>query len=94
VGLAPTHPAKDFGFKDRCVYCSAMRAQRKNMLRNAMAQEDYAMGGSTTKQDQTNRFRETARDLGADESDAALDRIMGKLDLRKKPEPEPAPDKK
>jgi len=36
---------------------------------------------------QLDRFREAARDLGADESDDALDRIMGKLDLTKKPEP-------
>jgi hypothetical protein len=37
---------------------------------------------------QAARFREAARDLGADESDDALDRIIGKLDLKKKPEPE------
>lgn len=38
--------------------------------------------------DQSERFKETARDIGADESDDALDRIMGKIDLKKKPEPE------
>ena len=38
--------------------------------------------------DQIDRFREAARDLGADEFDDALDRIIGKLDLKKKPEPE------
>lgn len=38
--------------------------------------------------EQEERFKEAARDLGADESDDALDRIMGKLDLKKKPEPE------
>jgi len=43
---------------------------------------------------QAERFRQAARDLGADESDDAHDRIMGKLDLRKKPNPEPKPDKK
>jgi hypothetical protein len=37
---------------------------------------------------QHDRFKEAARELGADESDDALDRIMGKLDLKKKPEPE------
>ncbi len=36
--------------------------------------------------EQAARFREAARDVGADESDDALDRVMGKLDLRKKPE--------
>lgn len=44
--------------------------------------------------DQLARFREAARDVEADESDDALDRVMGKLDLRKKPEPEPKSDKK
>jgi hypothetical protein len=48
----------------------------------------------TTKKPQIGRFHQTARDLGADESDDALDRIMGKLDLTKKPEPEPKPTKK
>lgn len=27
-GLEPPHPAKDFGFKDHCVYHSAMRARQ------------------------------------------------------------------
>lgn len=39
------------------------------------------------KESQLGKFKEAARDLGADESDDALDRIMGKLDLKKKPEP-------
>ena len=45
---------------------------------------------------QLDRFKKAARDLGADQSDDALDRIMGKLDLTKKPEHKPAPktDKK
>ncbi len=38
--------------------------------------------------DQAEAFKDAARELGADESDGALDRIMGKLDLTKKPEPE------
>jgi len=38
--------------------------------------------------DQANLFKEVARELGADESEGSLDRIMGKLDLKKKPEPE------
>ena len=48
------------------------------------------------KTDQLDRFREAAREIGADEADDALDRIMGKLDLTKKPEHKPAPktDKK
>ena len=37
---------------------------------------------------QSENFKETARELEADQSDDALDRIMGKLDLKKKPEPE------
>jgi hypothetical protein len=36
---------------------------------------------------QVDRFKKVARELGADESDSALDRIMGKMDL-KKPGPE------
>jgi hypothetical protein len=35
---------------------------------------------------QSDRFKEAARELVADESDAALDRIMGNLDLKRKPE--------
>lgn len=48
----------------------------------------------SSNQSQSDRFKEAARDLGADESDDALDRIMGKLDLSKKPEPAPKPDTK
>jgi hypothetical protein len=44
---------------------------------------------SPKTQIQSCRFTETARELGADESDDALDRIMGELDLVKKPEPKP-----
>jgi len=44
--------------------------------------------------EQIDRFKEAACELGADESDDALDRVMGKLDLRKKPEPEPKSEKK
>jgi len=40
------------------------------------------------KQQQSDAFKEAARELGADESDDALDRVMGKLDLKKKPETE------
>ena len=47
-----------------------------------------------TEKPQIGRFHQTARAIGADESDHALDRIMGKLDLTKKPEPEPKPAKK
>lgn len=45
------------------------------------------------REKQIERFRETARQLGADESDDALDRAMGKLNLRAKPKPatEPSP---
>lgn len=35
---------------------------------------------------QLERFKEAARAAESDESDDALDKIMGKLDLRKKPE--------
>ena len=46
--------------------------------------------------DQSERFKKAAREVEADESADALDRIMGKLDLTKKPEHKPAPktDKK
>ena len=36
--------------------------------------------------DQSDRFKKAASDLDADQSDDALDRIMGKLDLKKKPD--------
>jgi len=35
---------------------------------------------------QLDRFKEAAKDVGADTSDDALDKIMDKLDLTKKPE--------
>jgi hypothetical protein len=35
---------------------------------------------------QAERFKDAARKAGADETPDALDRIMGKLDLKKKPE--------
>jgi hypothetical protein len=38
--------------------------------------------------DQLDRFKEAARAASADESDDALDRVMGKLDLKKKLEAE------
>lgn len=34
---------------------------------------------------QAERFKEAARELGADESDDALDRAMDRLDLKAKP---------
>lgn len=37
---------------------------------------------------QAERFREAARQLGADESEDALDRAMDRLDLKAKPKPE------
>lgn len=43
-------------------------------------------GKKTSSGEQAERFREAARVIGADEADDALDRIMGKLDLKKKPE--------
>jgi hypothetical protein len=46
-----------------------------------------------TKSSQLERFKETARQLGADESDDALDRAMNRLDLRAKPKPEGEKDK-
>lgn len=41
---------------------------------------------------QADKFVEAAREAEADESPDALDRIMGKLDLKKKPEPEKYPE--
>jgi hypothetical protein len=46
------------------------------------------------RKSQGDAFKEAARDLGADEADDALDRIMGKLDLTKKPKPGPEPGQK
>lgn len=45
------------------------------------------VAGSNEELEQVDRFKETARVVEADESDDALDRVMGKLDLKKKPEP-------
>lgn len=43
---------------------------------------------SSTDRDQLARFREAARKAEADTSDDALDRVFGKLDLKRKPEAE------
>lgn len=48
----------------------------------------------SNKNSQSTRFFDVARQVGADQSDDALDRVMGKLDLKKKPEPEDTPPKK
>ena len=45
------------------------------------------------EQKQIETFKETARDLGADESPDALDKVFGKLDVKRKPEDE-KPEKK
>ena len=37
---------------------------------------------------QLDRFKQAAREVGADESDDALDKVMRKLDLTKKPDAE------
>ena len=46
---------------------------------------------SATKDEKTqlDRFKEAAREVEADQSDDALDRIVGRLDLTKKPETKP-----
>ncbi len=44
------------------------------------------MTDATSKQKQMEKFKEAAREVGADESDDALDKIMRKLDLTKKPD--------
>jgi len=46
------------------------------------------MSKDSMNTDQAERFKEAAREARADESDDALDRIMGKLDMKKKLEPE------
>lgn len=47
-----------------------------------------------SEKSQAYRFTAAARELGADESPDALDRVMGKLDLRKSPEQAKPTDKK
>lgn len=46
-----------------------------------------------SKESQLDRFRQAACEVEADQSDDALDRIMGKLDLKKKPNTEKPSDK-
>lgn len=50
--------------------------------------------GNSTKKSQIEAFKQAAREVGADEADDALDKVMRKLDLTKKPEADksrPAP---
>lgn len=58
------------------------------------AYESEAKAIAERAKSQAERFREAARKLGADEAPNALDRIMGKLDLKKKPEPDKPADNK
>lgn len=50
------------------------------------------MADISKNKSQLERFKEAAKDVGADTSDDALDKIMGKLDLRKQPEPDEKDD--
>lgn len=43
---------------------------------------------------QLDRFKQTAREVGADESDDALDKVFGKLDVKRKPEEKDTPKSK
>lgn len=43
------------------------------------------------EESQLDRFKQAARELGADESDDALDKVFGKLDVKRKPEEKDAP---
>ena len=43
-------------------------------------------GKTEARKDQLDRFKEAAREVEADESDDALDKVMRKLDLTKKPD--------
>jgi hypothetical protein len=38
------------------------------------------------EKEQLERFKEAAKDVGADTSDDALDKVMGKLDLKRNPD--------
>ena len=42
----------------------------------------------SSEKNQLDRFKEAARKLGADESPDALDKVFGKLDMKRKPEGE------
>lgn len=41
---------------------------------------------NSTSKSQAERFKQAAREVGADEADDALDKVMRKLDLTKKSE--------
>lgn len=42
------------------------------------------MSQQSERQSQLKRFKKAAREIGADTSDDALDKVMGKLDLKRK----------
>ena len=48
------------------------------------------MTDAKTDKSQSNKFKEAARALGADESDDALDKAMGRLELQRKTPMEPS----
>jgi hypothetical protein len=63
-------------------------------MRQAIASSMEAiMNGMNSGKSQLERFKEAAREVEADESDDALDKVMRNLDLSKKPE-DVKPEKK
>ncbi len=61
------------------------KSQRQGRL--TAAPTGWLLMKNDTKQ--IDRFKDAARQAGADEAPDALDRAFGKLDLRHKPEPVP-----
>lgn len=57
-------------------------------MTNLILNEKIRVNTHVSEKTQLDRFREAARQIGADESDDALDKVFGKLDVRKKPEPD------
>lgn len=106
-GLEPPHPAKDFGFKDHCVYHSAMRARAvvyhnpftqasgaiafaSRCLRRILLFMQKAVEGkpANRKPLQTDKFKEAAREHGADEDEARWDERLKKIAKPKKEVPQ------
>jgi chaperonin cofactor prefoldin len=88
VGFEPTHPAKDFGFKDRCVYRSAMQALTLDKGTLSICKENLSMQNAST-QSQLDKFKQAARELECDDDPKRFRERVGKLAVAKPKDEKP-----
>jgi hypothetical protein len=86
TGLEPAHPAKDFGFKDHCVYQFRHTGTGLIMEKTTMS-VNCESGAVNPEVAQIEKFKAAARDLECDEDEARWDAALKKV-AKHKPAPE------